>query len=136
MSSSKGHAGIETAIGRVLRYGVVVSSVVIALGVILAPSGLGSNDSCPTTLEEVCASNYGRPTTNFGSIFGGILSMNSLSIIETGVLVLFCVPFFRVAASALMFAYEKDWMYVAIACFVLVVLLFSTFVVAPYEAGR
>lgn len=136
MRSRKVDVGIEVAIGRVLRYGVIASSIVIAVGVILAPSGLGTNTSCPTTIEEICRTNYGRPVLDLQSVFSGLMTLNSLSIIEAGVLILLLVPFFRVAASVLMFVDEKDWTYVAVASFVFAVLMFSTFVVAPFESGR
>ena len=56
-------------------------------------------------------------------------------IIELGLIVLLATPVARVAASVLMYALQKDKMYVAITLFVLIVLLFGLFVVGPIEAA-
>ena len=64
----------------------------------------------------------------------GITSLNPLSIIEVGVLILLVIPFFRVGAGALMYVLERKWVYVAISVLVFSVLLISAFIVAPFEA--
>ena len=125
---------LESLIANVLRYGVLLSTAIIALGVLLSPFRFGTYPGCPSSLEEVCATNFGRPTASMGEVFTGLLTLNPLSIIETGVLVLLAIPFFRVGAGGVMYALERKWTYVAISVLVFLVLLISALVVAPFEA--
>lgn len=127
---------LEDAIGVLLRYGVVVSSVVIAIGVVLSLFKIGSHSGTPSSLQQVFSANYGATILSLGYLLGGVLSLNPLSFIELGVVVLLAIPFFRVAAGGLMFAFEKDWRYVTISAIVLGVLLIGAFVIGPFEASR
>ena len=133
-SGSRSSAYLEALIANVLRYGVLASSAVIALGVVLSPFQNGSYLGCPSTLEEVCATNFGKPSSAPLAVLAGLPSLNPLSIIEVGVLIQLDIPFFRVGAGALMYALERKWTYVAISVLVFSVLLISAFVVAPLEA--
>lgn len=125
---------LESLIATVLRYGVLLSTAIIALGVFLSPFKFGAYPGCPSSLEGVCATNFGRPVSSLGDVAAGLLSLNPLAIIEAGVLVLLVIPFFRVGAGGVMYALERKWTYVAISVLVFAVLLFSAFVVAPWEA--
>lgn len=127
---------IENAIGLLLRYGVIASSLIITLAVILMPFKIGTYSGTPSSLDQVFKTNYGTTILSIGSFFNGLSSLNPLSIAELGVIVLLAIPLFRVAAGGLMFAYEKDWRYVFISALVLGVLLIATFVVGPFEARR
>ena len=125
---------LESLIANVLRYGVLISTAIIALGVVLSPLNLGAYPGCPSSLQEVCATNFGRTEPSLANVMSGLLGLNPLSIIEAGVIVLLVIPFFRVAAGGVMYALEKKWVYVAISALVFSVLLFSALVVAPWEA--
>ncbi len=127
---------IESAIGVLLRYGVIVSSVIIAIAVILMPFKIGTYSGTPPSLDEAFKTNYGATVLSIGSLFKGLASLNPLSVAEIGVIVLLAIPLFRVAAGGLMFAYERDWKYVLISSLVLGVLLFATFIIGPFEARR
>ena len=127
---------LEALIANVLRYGVLVSSGIIGVGVLLSPFQSGAYPGCPSTLEQVCTSDFGRPVASLKDVFAGVMSLNPLSIIELGVLILLVIPFFRVGAGGVMYAFEGKWNYVAISFLVLAVLLFSALVVAPFEAWR
>lgn len=135
MKDSESGEKLENLIGLVLRYGVLISSVVIAIGVLLSPFQIGSYPGCPTTLDTICSANVGRADPSSATMLAGISSLNPLSIIEAGVIVLLAIPFFRVAAGGVMFASERDWRYVAVSAFVLAVLLVGAFIVGPLEAG-
>lgn len=126
---------LESVIGLVLRYGVILGSSVVAVGSLLAPLRIGSYPGCPTELNSVVGADVGRPILSPAAFLAGLLRLNPLCIIETGVLILLLIPFFRVVAGGAMFVSRKDWKYVAISTFVLGVLLFGTFVVGPLEAG-
>ena len=133
-SGSRPSAHLEALIANVLRYGVLLSTAVVALGVALSPFQNGSYLGCPSTLEEVCASNFGKPSSAPLVVLAGLPSLNPLSIIEVGVLILLVIPYFRVGAGAVMYALEKKWWYVAISVTVFLVLMVSAFIVAPIEA--
>lgn len=121
-------------IGNVLRYGVVISSVLVGTGVILILVG-DKSPNFPSILSQLISSDYGKPTLNFSILVAGVLSLNPIFVIQLGLLILLATPIVRVAASILLFAAEKDMIYVALTVFVLVVLLFSIFIVGPIEAA-
>jgi uncharacterized membrane protein len=111
---------METAISWLLRIGVLLSALIVSAGgvwylfqhgakrpeyasFVSEPSDLRSPQS---TLKE--AEHFDSP-----------------AVIMAGLLVLIATPIFRVAFTAVAFAAEKDWMYVAFAGIVLVLLLYS-----------
>ena len=93
-SGSRSSAYLEALIASVLRYGVLISTAVIALGVALSPFQDGLYLGCPSTLEEVCATNFGKPSSAPLDVLAGLTSLNPLSIIEVGVMILLVIPFF------------------------------------------
>ncbi len=125
---------LESAIGLALRYGVVLSSALIAVGLVLSSFKVGSFAGFPPTLEGVISTGYGKPVYSMGTLGAQLGKFEPLSIIEAGVLVLLAIPFFRVAVGGIMFVAEKNWKYVAISALVLAVLLVGTFIVGPIEA--
>ena len=124
---------MNVVISNLLRYGLVVSTALVILGVALVfadmPSGF------PGSLPVLVSQNYGKPTLSVGSLFSGLAAGNPGSVIELGLVVLLATPVARVAASVIIFAEEKDRAYVAITLFVLIVLLLSTFVIGPSQAS-
>lgn len=135
LSKAKSRTDPEIFIANVLRYGVLVSSILIAIGVLLSCLRVGIGSGSPWSLEDVCKMNFGRPVASMGTLFASLTSLNSLSIIEVGALALIAIPFFRVFAGTLMYASRRNWIYVVISAVVMAVLIFSTLVVAPLEAG-
>lgn len=127
---------LENAIGILLRYGVIASSFVVAIGVLLSPLTFGSYTGTPSNLDQVFKTNYGATILSFGILFRQLVSLNPLSIIELGVIVLLAIPFFRVGAGGMMFLHERDWKYVMISFLVLAVLFIGTFVIGPYEISK
>lgn len=107
-------------IGNLLRAGVLLSAVVVLAGSVvyfarhgLSPADYGVFRGEPTDLRHV------------SGIIRGALAREGRGIIQLGVLLLIATPVARVAFSIFGFAAEKDHMYVAIASFVLLVLLYS-----------
>lgn len=132
MTSPK--SGFEAVIGRALKYGVYISSVITILGIILAITTIGTSSGCPGSLEGLHQGGFGTPTLSLNIIFTGLASLDPQSIIEAGILLLIAIPFFRVIAGGVMYGFERNWFYVAISLSVLAALLFSALVVAPLEA--
>ncbi len=132
-SASRPKADMNVVISDVLKYGVMISAVLIGLGVAIL--FLHTPQALPSTTGQLLANDYGKPTLDLSQLLGGVAGANPIFIIQLGLIVLLATPVARVAASVLMFAAEKDRLYVAITLFVLVVLLFGLFVVGPIEAA-
>jgi uncharacterized membrane protein len=115
-----------------LRYGVILSSSVIAVG--LALLLLAPPVGAPESLQDVLAIHFGQPTLNPGALMAGLEAGNPISVLELGTLVLIATPMARVAASALLFLRDGDLLYVGIALLVLATLLTAIFVVGPIQA--
>lgn len=104
-----------TAISWILQGGVIASSALIVLGLLLLPTrpgGLG--------IERVL--NFPR---TFGEIWDGLLLLRPQSIIVIGLLLLIATPVVRVAVSTVSFALEHDRLYVVITLAVLIILIIS-----------
>ena len=101
-------------IGWILQGGIIISSAVICVGLVLAlihPGQLASKTLVfPHTLADV---------------WSGLLAGHPQSVIALGLLLLLATPVVRVAASIVAFALEHDRRYVVITTVVLLVLLLS-----------
>lgn len=121
-------------ISNVLRYGVTISAIVIATGIVMIVVG-DHPSNFPSSIEQLISVNFGRPTVNLFTLGAGVASLNPVYIIQLGLLILLATPIVRVAASVLLFTVEKDKIYVGLTIFVLVVLLVAIFLVGPFEAA-
>lgn len=104
---------IEIIISKFLRIGVMLSAATILLGLLMflvsGNSGYTGN-SYPIT-----------PT----AIINGLLVFKPYAIIMAGLLILISTPVFRVGVSIIVFAKEKDYLYVKITTAVFIILLLS-----------
>ncbi len=132
MSAQRRPADLNDAISKILRYGVAVSSVVVAAGLVLmlAAPPPGS----PETLQGAISADFGGPTLSPSGLMAGIARGNAVSVLQLGILALVATPITRVAGSVLLFLRERDMLYVGITLLVLGMLLFALFVVGPSEA--
>src|SRR5574337_76549 len=103
----------ERAISIVLRYGSLISTVVMALGLGLM-LWKGPAQSLPT---------FHR--INPRLLLPKLVHFDPAAITEFGVLLLLFTPIFRIVVAALSFALERDFKYVVISLGVLVVVLLS-----------
>jgi uncharacterized membrane protein len=106
---------MNVAIGWILQSGVLLSSAVICIGLVLLfvhPEQLASQNvlAFPHTVGEVKS---------------GILALRPQAFITVGLLLLIATPVIRVAASIFAFALEHDRRYVVITTVVLAILLTS-----------
>lgn len=133
MTSERPRPDLNDAIGKILRYGVVLSSVVVTAGlalVLLAPP-----PGTPATLQGTLAANFGRPTLSSSALIAGVAAGSALGVLQLGLLILVATPVTRVAASVLLFLRERDMLYVGVTLLVLVMLLFALFIVGPLESA-
>lgn len=132
MRPERPRADLNDTIGKTLRYGVVLSSAVVAVGLVVMLSA--PSPGTPATLQATLAANFGRPTLSPSALLAGIAHGSAVSILQLGLLILIATPITRVAASVLLFLRERDMLYVGVTLLVLVMLLLALFVVGPLEA--
>ncbi len=104
---------MEIVISKCLRFGVFTSAFLISAGFIMFL--ITGNSGYENNIYP----------TGFLAILQGALVFKSYAIILLGLFMLVLTPVFRVAVSILMFAREKDYLYVKITSFVLVVIIVS-----------
>jgi uncharacterized membrane protein YfcA/uncharacterized membrane protein len=106
---------ITDFIGWILQGGVLLSTAVIVLGLLLAvlrPGGYSLQSALvfPVTLSQVAA---------------GLRVWQPQAVIMLGLLLLIATPIIRVVASMVAFGFERDWKYVIITLLVLAILMLS-----------
>ena len=119
---------MNLVIGKVLRYGVVVSAVVIIIGTIGLAASNGSADTSGYLNYSPAVVPHDGIDVSPSGLLEGIASFSSFSWIELGVILLIATPVSRVLTSVFLFAAEKDRKYVLITAVVLALLLFSILV--------
>jgi uncharacterized membrane protein len=106
-------AEVEIIISKSLRVGVILSSVIILIGLLMfLISGISGY---PGTTY---------PTTP-SAIWEGSLSFKPYGIIMLGLMILIAIPVFRVGVSIIVFLKEKDYLYVKITTIVFIILIIS-----------
>ena len=111
---------LETVIGYTLRIGVVAAAVLVLAGGVYylienAFTAADYHTFHPAT----------KHTLDLSAIAQNALALSSLGIIQLGLLVLVATPIVRVILSVVVFALERDLLYVAVTVFALAVLLYS-----------
>ena len=124
----KDPASMNNILGTVLRFGVVLSGLVIAIGTGLFVANHSMADTSSYLVYNPTVVPHGSFPASLGAIASGLVSLDPASIIQLGFLILLATPVARVALSLFLFAAEKDRLYVYITAFVLVILLFSMLV--------
>ncbi|MGC2195554.1 MAG: DUF1634 domain-containing protein [Terriglobales bacterium] len=111
---------VEVIIANLLRAGVTLAAAVVLAGglVFLVRHGFSPAG------HHVFA---GEPSDlrHWKGIVRAALALRGQGIIQLGLLFLIATPVARVAFSAFAFAIERDWLYVCVSSFVLIVLLYS-----------
>lgn len=133
MTSERPSPDLNDVIGRILRYGVILSSAFVAAGLVLVL--LAPPPGIPGTLQGLITANFGRPTLSPSALIAGVGRGSDVGVLQFGLLVLVATPITRVAASVLLFLRERDMLYVGVTLLVLGMLLFALFVVGPLESA-
>jgi len=113
---------VELYIGKMLRYGVALASIITVAGGIVYI--FQHPHEQPNFNTFIGAPEYLR---KLSTIIPGLLRFDGLAIIQLGVVVLIATPIMRVAFSIIAFAIEKDKMYILITCIVLAIILGNMF---------
>jgi uncharacterized membrane protein len=120
----------KSAIGLVLRYGVIASFIVVAVGSVLLFLE-GQTGYYPMGSGEQLFDSQNRSLIGLTRLIQGVASAKPYAVIDLGLVVLLATPVARVVISVFLFMEEKRYAFVAITATVLAILLLSMFVVAP-----
>ncbi len=123
----------NTVIGKVLRYGVITSFVVISVGsALLFAEGQTGYYPLVSAGQLIQRS---TSLTGLAPLIRGIVSAKTYAIISLGLLILLATPVVRVFISIFLFMEEGRRAFVLITTIVFALLMFSIFVVAPLVSG-
>ena len=113
---------IQLLIGSLLRWGVLLSMVVVVVGGVIYLYR-HSNDVSDYSVFKA------QPifTRNLAAIIEGVITLKGRAIIQLGILLLIATPIMRVFFSAIGFFKEKDYLYVGITVLVLAIIMVSMF---------
>lgn len=117
----------ELMISSILRYGVTLSAMVIALGMILL---FFRGNSASKALGMSAVLQYPH---SLGAMLRGLQSLDPSAIVELGLALLIATPVLRVASSIVAFAWSGDRLYTIITLLVLILLVAG--MVLGYGAG-
>jgi uncharacterized membrane protein len=129
VSKSQDLLRIELLIAQVLRVGVILSFIILAIGIgaVIVTGQTGYDQITLDDLNSIVQYRTGHPPfpNSLGDVATGVLRFKPYAIIALGLMVLIAIPVFRVAVSVIAFAWERDRLYVFITAFVLAMLLLS-----------
>lgn len=111
---------VEQFVGRLLQLGVLIAAVVVLVGGTLL---LVQHGGTPVAFSAF----HGEPDglRSIGGIVKGVMSMQSESLVQLGLLLLIATPVARVAFTFVAFVLQRDRTYVAITALVLALLLYG-----------
>lgn len=125
---------LGTIVGNLLRYGVLLSGLVIIIGILRLASTNGFSDTAAFLSYFPNVIPHGTFDTSLQGLLRGLSVLDPVSLIELGVILLVATPVSRVLVSILLFGAEGDRLYVLVTAAVLCLLLFSIFV-TPFIPG-
>jgi uncharacterized membrane protein len=111
---------IEMILSNLLRWGVIVSSVVVLTGGIVYLLNNGNKVPQYHTFQGLL-----KPFHNLREVVNGTLKGKGQAIIQLGVAMLIATPVARIVFSIVGFAKEKDWLYIFISFIVLGIIVTS-----------
>ncbi len=123
-------ASFVRVISLLLIGGVLLSAVILLLGLVLflVTGRTGYHET--VTVASLTATGAGSALPHgIGGVLSGAAELRPFAVIELGALVLIATPVVRVAASVLLFAAQRDYVFVAVTMTVLGLLLVSLFLV-------
>ncbi|MTG97063.1 MULTISPECIES: DUF1634 domain-containing protein [Myroides] len=122
MSTAKfNDSDLQSIIGNVLRYGVLLALTVAVIGGIIVMFTKSGNTVDFSTFIEKDDNIFNV----INRIFAGVGHGDGESIIFLGILLLFITPALRLLLSLVSFFFEKDWLYVFISLIVIGIIVLS-----------
>ncbi|HYM70528.1 MAG TPA: DUF1634 domain-containing protein [bacterium] len=114
-------ASVNAAIGRVLRWGVLLAAALIVAGVALFVAHGGTRAILFSPVGVPAGSE--RDPHSLRGVLDGLLPPQPAAVTDAGLLLLMITPVVSVAISVVAFAARRDWLYVAISGFVFAMLM-------------
>ena len=112
----------EVALAYLLRFGVLLSAIVVTVGAAIYLSQSGTE-----LVRYHIFKGEPSPLRSFSHVFPLAFSLDGRAIMQVGLVLLIAIPFARVLFSEAVFLKERDWMYSAFTLVVLLILTFSLF---------
>ncbi len=127
--SGRASRDVELVISRTLRYGVLLASALVALGLVALLFTIYTAGGPRPTITSVMAlggaeSHILRSPTE---VFAGLGQRDSNALVDLGLFVLMATPIAAVALSGLQFLLERDYRFAAVVVVVLGVIAASFF---------
>lgn len=119
---------MNAVVGNVLRYGVLISGLVIIIGVLRLAGVIAYSDTSNYLAYNPGVVPHGAFDISLQGLIGGLGAFDPVSLIEFGVILLIATPVSRVLISVFLFGAEGDRLYVLVTTIVLILLLFSMLV--------
>jgi uncharacterized membrane protein len=120
---------MEIAMGMLLRIGVVLAAVLVAIGGVLVLRHPGSPVPNYTVfhppVKHAASPSANVPFRSISGVLGQLHTGSGGSIIALGLLVLVATPIARVIFAIIGFARERDLLYTVVSLIVLGILAFS-----------
>lgn len=111
---------VEQLIGRLLQIGVLVAAGVVLIGGVMLLVQHGSRP-----VEFATFSTAASPLQGLAGIFRGALALDSMAIVQLGLVLLIATPVMRVALTLVAFALQRDRLYMLLTAIVLGLLLYG-----------
>ncbi|MET3875930.1 DUF1634 domain-containing protein [Chitinophaga sp. OAE865] len=111
---------VQQLIGKQLRIGVIVSSIIVFIGGAIYLVRHGHEQPSYADFTGVR-----EGLTSLPGIWQGVMENKGMNIIQLGIVLLIATPIIRIAFSVIAFLVEKDFLYVGITLLVLGIILFS-----------
>jgi uncharacterized membrane protein len=111
---------VEQLIGRLLQGGVLVAAAVVLIGAVMMLAQHGG-----TPVEFHTFSTTASPLQELAGIFRGALALDSMAIVQLGLVLLIATPVMRVALTLVAFLAQRDRLYVLLSGIVLALLLYG-----------
>ena len=112
---------LRAMVSAVLRYGVLLATGVVVLGLALSLAQVGSRAF--VSMPRIRTPDASTDLTSIRSVFHELLPPVPEAVMDAGVLLLIATPALTVGGAMIAFAVEGDWLYAAIAGFVLAMLI-------------
>jgi uncharacterized membrane protein len=120
MTDNRRDKRLETIIGYTLRLGVLAAAALVLAGGVYY---LSENAFTPADYHTFHPA--AKSSLDLSGIVRNAAALNSLGIIQLGLLVLIATPIVRVILSVIAFVLERDFLYAVVTSIVLAVLLYS-----------
>lgn len=111
---------VEQMIGRLLQVGVLVAATMVLIGGVMLLVQHGSRP-----VEFATFSTAASPLQGLAGIFRGALALDSMAIVQLGLVLLIATPVMRVALTLVAFALQRDRLYILLTTVVLGLLLYG-----------